>query len=55
MAKIQEETIVITVSKLHKTTDSSEQPITTEDILSALESVAEELFGDSVVVEITKS
>ena len=61
MARIQEETVVITVSKLHKTishdglTDITESPIIGEDILVALESVVEELLGKGVVVEVNKA
>lgn len=58
MARIQEEVIIITVSKLQKndpngtTTDSD---IVNEDTLTALASVAEELLGNGVVVEVNKA
>lgn len=58
MARIQEEVIVITVSKLQKndpngnTTDSE---IVNEETMAALASVAEELLGNSVVVEVNKA
>lgn len=58
MARIQEEVIIITVSKLQKndpngtTTDSD---IVSEDTLTALASVAEELLGNGVVVEVNKA
>ena len=58
MARIQEEVIVITVSKLKKNTPdamTTEDSIVTDDTLAALESVAQELLGDSVVVEINKA
>lgn len=61
MAKIQEESIVITVSKLHKTvsrdgtTDVTETPIIGDDVLSTLEGVVEELLGNGVVVEVNKA
>lgn len=61
MARIQEETVVITVSKLHKAvshdgqTDAIQSPIVTEDILAALESVVEELLGKGIVVEVNKA
>jgi hypothetical protein len=54
MAKIQEEVILITVSKLIK----NERPIDSivnEDIMTALASVAEELLGNGVVVEVNKA
>lgn len=53
MAKIQEQSVVITVSKLVK--DNAElSELISDDITAALQSVAEELLGDSVVVEVTK-
>ena len=59
MARIQEEVIVITVSKLHKnpTKDSmvTDSDIVSEDTMAALASVAEELLGNGVVVEVNKA
>jgi hypothetical protein len=58
MARIQEEVIVITVSKLHKNTSETnvtDSDIVSEDTISALASVAEELLGDGVVVEVSKA
>mgnify|MGYP006273029195 CR=1 FL=1 len=54
MAKIHEEVIVITVSKLVK---DNENPgvLLSEDISTALASVAEELLGNGVVVEVNKA
>lgn len=56
MARIQEEVIVITVSKLHKNnptvTDSS---IVSDETVTALTQVAEELIGNGVVVEVTRA
>ena len=54
MAKIQEEVVVITVSKLVKNEGSSTD-VVTDDILAALASVAEELLGNGVVVEVSKA
>jgi len=54
MAKIQEEAIVITVSKLVKN-DEQTQNIVDTDTLGALASVAEELLGQGVVVEVNKA
>ena len=59
MARIQEETIVITVSKLHKSvpddgrTATVESPIIGDDIVATLEGVVEELLGNGIVVEVT--
>ena len=54
MAKIHEEVIVIKVSKLVK--DSADiGSVVPEDVAAALQSVAEELLGDSVVVEVERA
>lgn len=58
MARIQEEVIIITVSKLKKNTPDgtvTDSEIVNEDTIAALTSVAEELLGDGVVVEINKA
>jgi hypothetical protein len=54
MARIQEEVIVITVSKLQKN-DGSDTVIVSDDTMAALASVAEELLGNGVVVEVSKA
>ena len=54
MAKIVTESIVITFSKIVKDNDSGTN-ITSPDIQAALEQVAQELIGDSVVVEVVKA
>jgi hypothetical protein len=56
MARIQEEVIIITLSKLHKNTpEAADSDITNDEQLDALASVAEELFGAGVVVEVNKA
>ena len=50
MAKIHEEVVVIKLSKLVKD-DAEVDAIATDDIVVALQSVAEELAGAGVVVE----
>jgi len=50
MAKIYEEVVVIKLSKLIRD-DADVQAIATDDIVVALQSVAEELAGAGVVVE----
>ena len=58
MAQINEEVIVIKVSKLVKsgTVDAeSLHDIANEEVISALEQVVQELVGDSVVVEVEKA
>lgn len=55
MARIQEEVIVITISKLLKNNDEAGTEIVSEDVMTALSSVAEELLGNGVVVEVNKA
>ena len=50
MAKIHEEVVVIKLSKLIRD-DADVQAIATDDIVVALQAVAEELAGAGVVVE----
>ena len=50
MAKIHEEIVVIKLSKLVKDNEAGSE-IASDDIVSALQSVAEELTGTGVVVE----
>lgn len=56
MAKIHEEVIVITISKLLRDSDAADAPdLANSEIISALGSVAEELLGQGVVVEVSKA
>ena len=50
MAKIHEEIVVIKLSKLIRE-DAAAEPIASDDIITALQQVAEELAGTGVVVE----
>lgn len=54
MAKIQEEVIVITVSKLVKN-DGQTADLVTDEQMEALASVAEEILGNGIVVEVNKA
>lgn len=54
MAKVQSETVVITFSKLVKDSHGG-QEIISDETMEALEQVAQELVGEHVIVEITKS
>lgn len=54
MAKIHEEIVVIKLSKLVKDSDAGDE-IATTDLVTALQSVAEELAGAGVVVEADKA
>jgi hypothetical protein len=58
MAQIHEEIIVIKVSKLVKsgTVDAESLcDIASEEVITALEQVVQELVGDSVIVEVEKA
>lgn len=54
MAKIQEELIVIKLSKLHKDSETALAGIAGEEIVAGLEQVVQELVGNDVVVEVIK-
>ena len=51
MAKIHEEIVVIKLSKLVKDSDQA-APIANDEVVAALASVAEELAGQGVIVEV---
>jgi len=55
MAKIHEEIVVIKLSKLVKENDSNQQHIANNDLCDALQSVAEELAGAGIVVEVERA
>ena len=52
MAKIQEELIVIKLSKLHKDSQSQMSGLAGEDVIGGLEAVVQELVGSDVIVEV---
>ena len=54
MAKIHEEVVVIKLAKLIKDNDIGPE-IANDDIVAALQSVAEELAGAGVVVEVERA
>ena len=54
MAKIHEEVVLIKLSKLIKDSAAGEN-LATDDMMSALQAVAEELAGAGVVVEIEQA
>jgi hypothetical protein len=54
MAKMQTETVVITVTKLLKDTES-ESPVLTNDVCDSLEAVAQELAGAGALVEVVRA
>lgn len=54
MAKVHEEVIVIKLSRLVKGNQTPES-VVTEDVLSALEQVTQELVGNDVIAEVEYS
>jgi hypothetical protein len=55
MAKIVEDVVIIRFSKIVKDGDEQVPVIAGSDVQIALEQVAQELVGDSIVVEVVKS
>lgn len=54
MAKIQEEIIVIKVSRLLRDNEQDAAPILSADSVASLEAVIQELSGTNTLVEIAK-
>lgn len=52
MAKIQEELIVIKLSKLHKDSSTQNSNLAGDEVVAGLEAVVQELVGNDVIVEI---
>jgi hypothetical protein len=55
MAKIVEDVLVIKFSKIVKDSEGEVTSVANHDVQQALEQVAQELVGDSVVVEVVKA
>jgi hypothetical protein len=55
MAKIVEDVIVVKVSKIVKDSEADSCELVSAEIQAALEQVAQELVGDTVVVEVMKA
>lgn len=55
MAKIVEDVVVVKFSKIIKDSDSERVSIASQEVTQALEQVAQELVGDSVIVEVVKA
>lgn len=55
MAKIIEEVLIIKFSKIIKDNESEVSGIAGQDVQVALEQVAQELVGNTVVVEVDKA
>lgn len=54
MAKIQQDIVVVKVSKIVKDKESDDYLIADSEFLKSLEQVAQELLGESVIVEIER-
>jgi hypothetical protein len=52
MAKIVEDVLVVKFSKIVKDSESEKQVLASHEIQQALEQVAQELVGESVIVEV---
>jgi len=55
MAKIVEDVLVIKFSKIVKDSEGEVTSVANHEVQQALEQVAQELVGDSVVVEVVKA
>ena len=55
MAKILEDVLIVKFSKIVKDSETETAGIAGSDIQAALEQVAQELVGDSVVVEVERA
>ena len=55
MAKIIEDIIILKFSRIVKDGNSDPEPAATNEHIKALEEVAQELVGDSVVVEVERA
>jgi len=55
MAKIVEDVVIIKFSKIVKDSGADSASIASKEVQAALEQVAQELVGDSVVVEVEKA
>lgn len=55
MAKIVEDVLIVKFSKIVKDSDTDNGGLVSADVQAALEQVAQELVGDSVVVEVLKA
>lgn len=53
MAKVHQEVLIIKLSKLVKNTEEVDG-LASDEIVSALEQVTQELVGESVIVEVEK-
>lgn len=52
MAKIQSQSVVITFNKLVKDSEAETGVLANDEVVAALEQVAQELTGEGVIVEV---
>ena len=52
MAKIQQQLVVVSLSRLLRSGESETGSMISEDVLAQLEAVIQEIVGDNVIVEI---
>jgi hypothetical protein len=52
MAQIHSENIVVTLSSLMRNTDTGTSVLATKELVEALETVAQELAGAGIIVEV---
>lgn len=55
MAKIVEDVLIVKFSKIVKDSDTDNGGLVNNDIKAALEQVAQELVGESIVVEVVNA
>lgn len=55
MAKIVEEVLVVKFSKIVKDSNADSSSLLNDDVQAAIEQVAQELVGESIVVEVVKA
>jgi hypothetical protein len=54
MAKIQEDIVIIKFSKIIKDNNTDPDPVINNEQVYALEQVAQELVGESVIIEVLR-
>lgn len=55
MAKLHEETIVLKLSKLVKENNTEEVYLADNEFCTAIEEVAQQLLGDTIIVEVVRA
>lgn len=55
MAKLHEETVVLKLSKLVKENNTEEVYMADNEFCSSIEEVAQQLLGDTIIVEVVRT